>query len=87
MKISKFFEDNIEILSYVVDRAFKDRYDVRLSRTGFLYLYDFEESGSLAIVRSKYEILDILDSGNRLTEFAWNEDKEILDKMLKELGL
>lgn len=87
MKVSKFFEDNIEVLSYAVDRAFKNRYDTRLSRTGFLYLYDFEESGSLAIVRSKYEILDILDSGSRLTEFAWDEDKEVLDKMLKELGI
>lgn len=86
MKVNNYVIRNLDILDYAISRAFKDRFILRLSKNKMIYLYDTDECGRDRLVKSKSELVDILQCGN-LMEFTYPKDKNVMKNVLKEIGV
>lgn len=60
----------LELTNSILAKASKDRYEIRVSKNGVYYLYDYDFR---EIVRSKAEIRDIIDN-QFLNEFTSDPD-------------
>ena len=63
-------DDNLDLFNIVLARASKDRFELRQSKTGVYYLYDFDDK---EIIRNKEEIIDIIGCQN-IEEFTSKEN-------------
>ena len=86
MKVNDYVIKNLDILDYAISRAFKDRFILRLSKNKMIYLYDTDECGRDRLVKSKSELVDILQCGN-LMEFTYPKDKKVMQKLLERIGV
>lgn len=77
-------KNDLDFFNKVLMKASNDRYELRQSKNGKYYLYDFDESGYDAIVRKKEEIKDILDC-QYMENFTTKKEYKRIQKVMENI--
>lgn len=76
--------NDLDFFNKILTKASKDRFELRKSKNGKYYLYDFDEVGYNAVVRNKAEIKDIIEC-QFLENFTTKKEYKRIEKILKEM--
>lgn len=77
-------KNDLDFFNKILIKASYDRYELRKSKNGKYYLYDYDESGYNVIVRNKEEIKDILDC-QFMENFTTKKEYKRIQKIMEEI--
>jgi len=77
-------KNDLDFFNKMLAKASYDRYELRQSKDGKYYLYDFDENGYDAIIRNRAEITDIIDC-QYMEDFVDKNEYYRIENILKEI--